>query len=97
MTNNTFTKSSHFRLCRTPGAKAANTIFKVFSMTRLGRKPQSTGYQVDDLNRYTKRRLDGRVVRVSASEAVDSGLIPSRVKRLTLKLVFAASLLDVQH
>ena len=31
---------SHFRLCRAPGAKAANTIFKVFSMTRLGIKPQ---------------------------------------------------------
>ena len=43
-------------MCRAPGAKAANTIFKVFSMTRLGIKPQSTGYQVDALNRYTKRR-----------------------------------------
>ena len=31
------------------------------------------------------------VVRVSASGFVDSGLIPSRVKPLTLKLVFTAS------
>ena len=38
------------------------------------------------------------MVKASASEAVDSGLIPSRVKPMTLKLVFAAaSLLDAQH
>ena len=35
--------------------------------------------------------------RASASGAVDSGLIPSRVKPMTLKLVFTASLLDVQY
>ena len=40
---------------------------------------------------------DGRVVRASASGAVDLGLIPSRVKPMTLKLVFAASQLDVPH
>ena len=40
---------------------------------------------------------DGRVVRASASGAVHSGLIPSQVKPMTLKLVFTASLLDVQH
>ena len=40
---------------------------------------------------------DGRVNRSSASEALDSGLIPSRVKPMTLKLVFTASLLGVQH
>ena len=34
----------------------------------------------------------GRVVK--ASGAVDLGLIPSRVKPMTLKLVFTASLLD---
>ena len=39
---------------------------------------------------------DGGVVRTSASGAVDSGLLPSRVKPMTLKLVFTASLLDVQ-
>ena len=37
------------------------------------------------------------MVRASASEAEDSGLIPSRVKPITLKLVFAAFLLDAQH
>ena len=31
------------------------------------------------------------------NRTVDSGLIPSRVKPMTLKLVFTASLLDVQH
>ena len=35
--------------------------------------------------------------RASAFEAVDLGLIPSRVKPMTYKLVFTASLLDVQH
>ena len=40
---------------------------------------------------------DDRVVRASASGVVDSGLIPSRVKPMTLKLVFTASLLDAQH
>ena len=40
---------------------------------------------------------DGRVVRASALAAVDSGLIPSRFKPITLKLVFTASLLDAQH
>ena len=41
--------------------------------------------------------LNGRVMKASASEALDLGLIPSRVKPMTLKLVFTASLLDVQH
>ena len=40
---------------------------------------------------------DGQVVRASASGDVDSGFIPSRVKPITLKLVFTASLLDAQH
>ena len=33
----------------------------------------------------------------SVSGAVDSGLIPNRVKPITLKLVFTASLADAQH
>ena len=37
------------------------------------------------------------MARASASGAVDSGLISSRVKPMTLKLVFTASLLDAQH
>ena len=40
---------------------------------------------------------DVRVNGSSTSEALDSGLIPSRVKPMTLKLVFTASLLDAQH
>ena len=35
--------------------------------------------------------------RSSASGTVDLGVIPSRVKPKTLELVFAASLLHVQH
>ena len=35
--------------------------------------------------------------RTSVSWAVESGLIPSRVKPMTLKLVFTASLLDAQQ
>ena len=35
--------------------------------------------------------------RASVSSAVDSGLIPSRVKPMTLTLVFTTSLLDAQH
>ena len=37
---------------------------------------------------------DGRVVKAYASVTVDSGLIPSRVKPMTLKLLFTTSLLD---
>ena len=40
---------------------------------------------------------DGRVVKASASGAVDLGLIPCRVKPMTLKLIFTASLLDAPH
>ena len=43
------------------------------------------------------RKIDGLVVRAFASRAVDLILIPSRVKPVTLKLVFTASLLDAQH
>ena len=37
------------------------------------------------------------MIRVSASGAVDLGLIPSRVKPTTLNWIFTASLLYVQH
>ena len=37
------------------------------------------------------------MVRASASVAVDLDLILSRVKPMTLKLVFTVSLLDAQH
>ena len=37
------------------------------------------------------------MVRSSALGAVDSGLIRSRVKPMTLKFVFTAFLLDAQH
>ena len=40
---------------------------------------------------------DESVVKASVSGAVDLGLIPSRVKPTTLKLVFTASLLHARH
>ena len=40
---------------------------------------------------------DGRVVIASASRVVESGLIPSQIKPMTLILVFTASLLDAQQ
>ena len=40
---------------------------------------------------------DDQAVRASASGAVDLGLIPSRVKPMTLKLVFTVFLLDAQR
>ena len=41
--------------------------------------------------------ISGRVDRASATETVDSGSIPGRVKPRTVKFVFTASLLDVQQ
>ena len=40
---------------------------------------------------------DSQVVRVAVSDAVDSGLIPSRVSPMTFKLVFTVSLFDALH
>ena len=40
---------------------------------------------------------DGQVIRASAFRAVDSGLIPSRVKPITSKSVFTISSHDAQH
>ena len=54
---------------------------------------QSYGGQCDS----TFNSFNGRVVRASASGAVDLGFIPSRVKPMTLKLVFTGSMLDVEH
>ena len=48
--------------------EAANTTFKVFSMTRPGVKPYSPGYQADALNRYTKRWFIQLVARAHISE-----------------------------
>ena len=40
---------------------------------------------------------DGRVVKASAAVILDSGLIQSVLKPMTLKMLFSASLLDLQH
>ena len=44
-----------------------------------------------------KTSSDDRVGRASASGVVDLGLIPSRVKPMTAKLLFTVSLHDAQH
>ena len=145
--------------------EAANTTFKVFSMTRPGIKPQFPGYQTDTLtdtpsvgcngansakcfkfkafnvktqtdrlqtspvfadHRFNALNLEKYAARyqtphgpvfanhwdrASALEPIRwpsgierllldrwaEGSIPSRVKPMTLKLVFTASLLDDQH
>ena len=43
------------------------------------------------------KSISGRVDKASATETVDSGSIPRRVKPKTIKLAFTASLLDVQQ
>ena len=41
--------------------------------------------------------ISGQVDRLFATEAVDLSSIPGRIEPLTLKLVFIASLFNVQH
>ena len=53
----------------------------------------SQSFSVTIVSVFSHYSSDGRVVRASASGAVNSGLIPSRVKPTTLKLVFTAYLL----
>ena len=63
-------------------------------------KSAKTGFAIFDFGLQSSRTLlcsDGQVVRAFASGAVDLGLIPSRVKPMTLKLVFTASTFDAQH
>ena len=48
------------------------------------------------LKKFVFHSTGGRVDRASATEAVDSGSIPGRITQ-TKKLVFTASLLDVQQ
>ena len=43
------------------------------------------------------RPISNRVNRASATKTIDTGSIPGRVKPKTIKLVFTASLLDVQQ
>ena len=67
-------------------------VFSFYCRFSLGSVQSPVSISVFNLN-----SSDGRVVRASASESVDSASIPSRVKSLTLKLVFTAFLLDAQH
>ena len=59
-----------------------NTDFKVIGLTRLGIKPGSTAQETDAPYHSAIRAW---------------GSIASRVKPMTKKLVFTASLFDVQH
>ena len=74
----------HKHLCKKNKRMGGETI--IFNLERT-QKLTSVGSNSSDV----------RVIAVSASGAVDSGLIPSRVKPMTLKLVFTSSLLDAQH
>ena len=49
------------------------------------------------IQKFTMTAQMARVVKAFASGTVDLGLIPSRVKPMTLKLVFTASCLTAQH
>ena len=46
---------------------------------------------------YWINSSNGLMVRASASRTADSGLPPSQVELMTLKLIFTAFLFDVQH
>ena len=48
------------------------------------------------LSKYASTAAYGQVVGASTQAALHSGLIPSRVKPMTIKLAFTASLLDAQ-
>ena len=61
---------------------------------------QLTGLQLPVIRKIAQMAETAQMAEwygASVSRAVDSGLIPSRVKPMTLKLIFTASLLDVQH
>ena len=60
-------------------------------------KPSEEDAQPHDDDELQKTAQMAEWYRASVSWAVDSGLIPSRVKPMTLKLLFTASLLDAQH
>ena len=64
----------------------------------LGHHPSFFKFIVSSFKFYKHRpsfnSSDGRVLRASASGIVDSGLNPSRVKPMTVKLLFTAFLLD---
>ena len=54
-------------------------------------------FKTDFRYRFFKTDSSGTDLRASATEAVDTGSIPGRVKPKTVKLVFTAFLLDVQQ
>ena len=58
-------------------------------------KPEWTRFEYFDLLKGLNS-ADDQVVRASASGVVNSGLITSRVKPMTLKLLFTVSMLDAQ-
>ena len=46
---------------------------------------------------FNMQPISGRLDRASAAKTIEPGSIPGRVKLNTVKLVFTASLLDVQY
>ena len=87
-------RAGPFRLTFTTGVRCI--IWKLF-LINMG-VPSKVSQLVEnfEINILSCDSSDGRVVRASAMEAVDLGLIPSQVKPMTLKLIFTASLLDAQ-
>ena len=71
-----------------------NTMFAQLDDDELP-SPENSRYF--PTKRVSLNSSDSRVLRASGSGAVDSSLIFSQVKPMTLKLVFTASLLDAQH
>ena len=63
-------------------------VFKLFLLFKLFLKSDIKAH------RRIYGKSDGRVVRPFAFGAVDSGLLLSQVELMTVKLVFAAFLLD---
>jgi len=49
------------------------------------------------INQLFLDRIGGAIASVLASSAVDSGIEPGRVKPKTIKLVFSASALGIEH
>ena len=94
---------THLRLCdeRSRNIDCKNAFCKrnfwSFLRTLFTVKPLFILYGSLVFNPSPTNSSDGRVVRAFASGFIDLGLISCRVKPMISKLVFTASLLDVEH
>ena len=105
----TMSLTSHLHFYKNPGAiilvvksakKQTNISFHVLNYLLM-----NGGFTINNFGSLTLQAVHWQNRRLcrwpsgkaSASRAVDSDLIPSRVKPITLILIFTASLLDPQH